>query len=366
MRFLIDAHHIGARATGNETWAVEVARGLAHGLDSAGHDDEVLLAMTSVADRALAGPGSVVPLHTGSLRRLLWDLPRAARREHVDAILVQYTAPLSSVPTVVAIHDLSFTDPASSQWIPAGERARMRATIRWSADRAGRIVALSRYTAKDLQLRWSIEPERIVVAYPAVGSDRCIRLHERPSECSTTVGRPKTVLAVGNVLPRKNLVVLGMAVRTLRKRGLDVNLRLVGQVPRGGRPVREELERICGRWLTVSGYATEDELVRSYHQADAFCFPSLYEGFGLPVLEAMTAGVPTIVANATALPEAAGDAGAIVDPHDPTAWANTLERVLTDHREAEGMRFRGLSHAARFSWNTTAERVLGALRTVAT
>jgi glycosyltransferase involved in cell wall biosynthesis len=362
---LIDAHHIGAHATGNETWAVEVARGLAHGLDRAGHDDEVLLAMTSVADRALAGPGSVVPLHTSSMRRLLWDLPRAARREHVDAILVQYTAPLSSVPTVVAIHDLSFTDPASSHWIPARERARMRATIRWSADRAGRIVALSRYTAKDLQLRWNIEPERIVVAYPAVGSDRSMRLHERPSECPP-VGRPKTVLAVGNVLPRKNLVVLGIAVRTLRKRGLDVNLRLVGQVPRAGRPVRAELEHICGKWLTVSGYATEDELVRAYHQADAFCFPSLYEGFGLPVLEAMTAGVPTIVANATALPEAAGHAGALVDPHDPTAWADTLERVLTDQREAAGMRSRGLAHAARFSWNTTAQHVLDALRMVAT
>lgn len=366
MRFLIDAHHIGAHATGNETWAVEVARGLARILARAGQDDELLLAMTAAGERALATPRSVVPLVGGSARRLLWDLPRAARREKANAILVQYTAPLSSVPAVVAIHDLSFTDPASRQWIPPVERARMRATIHWSADRAARIVALSAHTAKDLQVRWSIDPERIVVAHPAVGSERRTRLQAQPREGSLPGDRPQTVLAVGNVLPRKNLIVLGTAVRTLRHRGLGVNLRLVGQVPPAGERVRTELERICGRWLTVSGYATEDELIGAYHEADAFCFPSLYEGFGLPVLEAMTAGVPTIVANATALPEAAGDAGALVDPHDPTAWADTLERVLTDQSEAAGMRSRGLAHSARFTWDATAEHVLDTLRMVAT
>lgn len=365
MRFLMDAHHIGARATGNETWAREVAIAMADLLEQSGHRDELLLAVANAAGRAMAAPSRAVPLSGHALRRLAWDLPRAARRERVDAVLVQYTAPLSVTPNVVAIHDLSFTDPRSRQWIPTGERARMRATIRWSAIRANRILALSEYTANDLRRHWGIDPARIVVAYPAVGTGRAEQLRQRPRDDLRPGNKPLTVLAVGNVLPRKNLLVLAMAVRALRQRGIDVVLRVVGQVPRAGSEVRSELGRIGRDWVTISGYATEADLVAAYHEADVFCFPSLHEGFGLPVLEAMTAGVPTVVSDATALPEAAGDAGCLVDPHDPTAWADTVEQVLTDQNLAGRMRVAGLTHAARFSWNDTAARVLGALRTVA-
>lgn len=365
VRFLIDAHHIGTRATGNETWAIEVATAAANAIEQSGNQEQLLFAVSNSGTGVLGGSHDAVPLSGGAVRRLLWDLPRAARHQRVDAVLVQYTAPLSRTPSVVAIHDLSFTDPRSRQWIPPRELVRMRATIRWSANRADRIVALSEYTAEDLQRQWNIDPARIVVAYPAVGANRATLLRKRPHLDRDPTDRPMTVLAVGNVLPRKNLLVLAAAVRMLRERGIDAVLRIAGQVPAAGSAVFNELGRIGGEWLTVSGYVSEAQLVAAYHEADVFCFPSLYEGFGLPVLEAMTAGVPTLVSDATALPEAAGDAGLLVDPHEPAAWADTLELVLTDHELADRMRVAGFVQAARFSWDDTAARVLGALRAVA-
>jgi len=365
MRVLVDAHHIGTRATGNETWAVEVAKGMARAVERSDDDDELLFAVATDAGRTTVAPGVGVSIRGGSWGRLLVDLPRAARQARVDVVLVQYTVPLSAAPCVVAIHDLSFTDPESRRWIPRAERARMGATIRWSAGRAGRILALSEYTSKDLQDRWGIDPQRIVVAHPAVASDRSARLRRPPGVGGTRTDGPMTVLAVGNVLPRKNLLVLARAVRTLRQRGLDVMLRLAGQVPPAGTSIRHELDRIGGEWLSVSGYLDETELVAAYHAADVFCFPSLYEGFGLPVLEAMTAGVPTVVSDATALPEAAGGAGALADPHDPTVWADILEQILTDEQVADRMRTAGCARAAQFSWNDTADRVLDTLRAVA-
>ena len=176
----------------------------------------------------------------------------------------------------------------------------------------------------------------------------------------------QTVLTVGNVLPRKNLVVVAHAIRTLRRRGLDVALRIVGQVPPAGMVVQSRLQELGGDWLTISGYLDEPNLIAAYQAADAFCFPSLYEGFGIPVLEAMTAGVPTVVSNATALPEAAGTAGALADPHDSTEWADILERLLTDKALADRMRQAGKLHAERFHWDNTAALVLAALRTAAT
>lgn len=362
MQFLVDAHHIGTRSTGNEEWATHVANGLAALLAGDGSDDTVIFGLASRAIPIIGNQVAYSRLHSQSFKRLAWDLPRIARRERADAILVQYTAPFCATPVVVAIHDLSFADPASVDWIPRAERTRMRATIRWSAQRARRIIALSNFTARDLENRWDIDPARIFVAHPAVGEDRLRRLREVSRIRQQHTNGPLTVLAVGNVLPRKNLLMLAKAVRIVRRRGLDVELRLVGQIPPAGRSAMTELQQVGGSWLHVSGYVTEAELVAAYAAADVFCFPSLYEGFGLPVLEAMAAGVPTVVSNTSALPEAAGQAGLGLDPHDPDAWADTLQAILVDSKFANEMRSAGLARSRQFSWANTATLVLRALR----
>jgi glycosyltransferase involved in cell wall biosynthesis len=363
MQFLIDAHHIGARATGNETWALELAQAMVRILECREGGDEVTFAITAAGRGRTPGRDNTITISASALRRLLLDIPKAAQLKGADALLVQYTAPATRIPTVAAIHDLSFAHAESKAWIPATERARMRASIRWTARRAHRIVALSEYTANDLVRTWGIDPERIVVAHPAVGHGRAARLRARAQE--GPVAGPPTLLAVGNVLPRKNLVTLARAAREVRARGLDVELHVVGQTPPAGRETRAALQSIGDGWIRFREYVDEDGLVEAYHAADLFCFPSLYEGFGLPVLEAMTAGVPTVASRATAVPEATGSAGLLVDPHSVDAWADAIELVLSDPARREAMRTRGIHHAASFDWATTAAAVLGALRSAA-
>ena len=360
MRVLIDVHQVGGRATGNETWAAQVARAIQSD-PSLAPTDHVVLAVGHPKGSALATRASVVRVGTRSALRLALQIPRIARRERIDAVLVQYTVPLSTVPSVVAIHDLSFTDPASSAWIRPAERARMNATIRWSARHAGRILALSEHTAVDLCTKWGVARERILVAPPAVDDELLARLRAPRAADRQNVA---TVLAVGNVLPRKNLVVAAQAVAILNARGVPARLRVVGSVPNDRADLLAELMAAAGGRVEVTGYATPDQLVSAYHQADVLVFPSLYEGYGLPVIEAMAAGVPVIASDATALPEAVDGAGVLVSPRDPGSWADALERVLTDQQHSATLRQLGHERVARLSWRETGRQALEALRQV--
>jgi len=364
VKFLLDVHHIGSRATGNETWARETTLAMAGALRP--ESNERLYACVATPIGEMFGPSvGIERVGTGSLRRLAVDIPSLVRQRNIDSVLVQYTAPLTTRPVVVAIHDLSFTSPASRSWIPPRERARMQSTIKWSARRARTVVALSQSTATDLQEQWGIPAEKIVVAPPAVSPQFSARLRSariRTSEAATDEAR---ILVVGNVLPRKNHIVVARAVKRLRDSGLRVSLRIAGQVPTAGEGVAREIHRVGGDWTTVTGYLDDDSLVTEFLRADVLCYPSLYEGFGIPVLEGMAAGLPVLVSDATALPEAAGDAGLILPPHDVDAWADALIRVLTDPAFAQSLADLGHSHEQRFTWERTAEVVIDALRSAA-
>jgi glycosyltransferase involved in cell wall biosynthesis len=364
MRFLIDAHHLGARATGNETWVAEIIAAASELVLSGEIEDQVHVATTGdgydLADALHIHP----ELRGGAMRRLVWDIPHLARAVSANAILVQYTIPVTRRPTVVAIHDLSFEQPASKNWIPRIERQRMRTTIRFSARAADHVIALSHHTAADLVSSWDVPPDKISVALPAIGSTRA-RLLDRARSTHGS-GRSRTILAVGNVVPRKNLAMLSRAVVAVRRRGIDVRLRVVGQVPSLGEPVLAELQANLGEALEVTGYVDDQQLAVEYAMAGVLCFPSLYEGFGIPVLEAMAAGTPVIASSATALPEAVGTAGIIASPHDAAEWADAIEMIIDDPVTAETLRDAGRKHVEAFSWLTTTRTVLSAMRAVAT
>ncbi len=173
------------------------------------------------------------------------------------------------------------------------------------------------------------------------------------------------ILAVGTIEPRKNLVRLLEAYRSLLDRGSTAGLVIAG---RKGWRYEGFFERITALRLaervTLLGPFPDAELPALYSAADVLAFPSLYEGFGLPVLEAMACGTPVVASNTSALPEAAGDAGILVAPHDVAALAGALERVLADPVLAAELRGRGLAQAARFTWRRAAEATLDLYRTV--
>jgi glycosyltransferase involved in cell wall biosynthesis len=274
---------------------------------------------------------------------------------------VHSVVPLSCpVPSVVTIHDLAFI--RFPQTFRAYNRAYLDFATRMSARRAARILVVSEHTKREVIGMLGVPAERVIVTPNAA------RDHFRPP-VSAVLNAFRTrhhlperfVLYVGTLEPRKNLTTLLDAYAEVSRRFPDVPL-LVG----GGKgwlydTIFERLNTLGLRdKVTFVGYLDEDELPLWYAAATVFVFPSIYEGFGMPPLEAMACGTPVVTSNTSSLPEVVGDAGLMVDPHSADALADALTRVLSDRELHADLAERGLRRATTFTWRTTAERTLRA------
>lgn len=358
MRFLADAHHLGAHETGNETWTRNVAAQLA----LLAPPDEVvwagppaaapvLLAVTGDPGRALSGSGA---------RRLGLDLPRLARELPADAVLCTYTAPLTRRPTVLAVHDVSFEDPRSRGWLPVGLRLHLRTTVRLSCRRAAYVVTPTEDARRRVVEAYDLPPGRVLVGGSAV--DPALRAAFAGADRPARTGR--RVLVVGNVVPRKNVVVVARAVRALRTAGQDVTLRVVGSTTRGARDLVAQVQALLGDAVSFTGYVDTAQLAREYLGADVLAYPSLFEGFGIPVVEAMAAGLPVVASTATCLPEVAGGAALLVEPDDDAGWADAVALALEPATRERLVRL-GTAREKDFSWSTTGRVTLEGLRAAA-
>ncbi|HXF56418.1 MAG TPA: glycosyltransferase family 1 protein [Actinomycetota bacterium] len=260
---------------------------------------------------------------------------------------------------VVTVHDLAFLvhpGALTTTW-----RLLHRAGLRRTVRTARAVIAPSRHTAEDLLRRTRLPADRVHVVPLAPA------LPEGAADVSAVLDRLKVrrpyVLFVGTLEPRKNLVRLVQAYRRVAA-GVPHALVLAG--PMGWRP-RPLLQAVAeegpGR-VVLTGRLPEEALDALYRGADAFVYPSLYEGFGLPVLEAMARGIPCVVSAASSLPEVAGEAALLVDPRSTADLAGAIERVLTDGALAERLREAGRAWAGRFSWDETARRTLKVYRSL--
>ena len=351
-RFLFDAHHLGHQQTGNETWARNTGARLARHLP--GH--ELVFATSSRgSDEVARWESSAPPLVVdgSSARRIAWDLPRAMRRESYDAVMVQYTLPAWPCRSVVMIHDVSAAESGAGAWLPPRTRARYRASFWTSARLATYVLTVSEFTRTRIQELYGVPAERVRVAPNAVDPDLA-RALSAPQAESQEARSGWTILAVGNVLPRKNLQVVADAVAQLVRNGLDARLRVVGSVSEQGRGMANTMHRSLGDRLSFSGYVAPDELVAEYRSADTLVMPSAYEGFGIPVLEAMTARVPVVISNTSALPEVGGDAVLVAPVDDPRAWYERLASIADDPTLRSTLVARGVAQAGRFDWDRSA------------
>ena len=356
-RVAIDAHTLGRRATGNETYV----RGLLSGL--AGHTDVDAVALVDPgAGSSSVGAGQTAELaYRHPALRLLLDLATPRRRWRADLLHVQYVRPpRCDAPVVNTVHDISF------EHFPElfGRRAvaRMRATIPWSARRSRLVLTGSRYSRADLVARYSLDPDRVLVTPYAADARFQPQPAERIREVRERLGVPgEYILCVGNLQPRKNVPRLLEAFARLPAD--RPALVIVGQrawlYESAFATLRQE--RLESE-VHFTGYVETDDLPSLYAGAVAFAYPSLFEGFGLPVLEAMACGTPTLSSRTTSIPEVAGEAALLVDPTDVAAIADGLLRLVSDDALRRRLSAASLDQANRFSWEQCARDTVDAYR----
>jgi glycosyltransferase involved in cell wall biosynthesis len=261
---------------------------------------------------------------------------------------------------VVTVHDLAFL--VHPELFPRQWRLMYRAALARAARSADAVIAVSRHTAEDLARRTRLDPRRIHVV-PLAAS-----LPPSPGNVDAVLSRLKVpqpyVLFVGTLEPRKNLVRLVRAYRRLAARGSRHSLVLAGPMGWHPQPLLRAISTMDPGDVVLTGAVGVEELDALFRGAAAFAYPSLYEGFGLPVLEAMSRGTPCVVSSSSSLPEVAGEAALPVDPRSVVGLAEALERVTTERQLADHLREAGLARAARFSWDETARRTLEVYKSV--
>ncbi len=303
-----------------------------------------------------------VPLSPFSLRQQ-WAVPRLLGRlgadlYHSPYYLMPYRP---GVPTVLTVHDLI------PLLFPRQSTFQARLLFRWTTARALRaarhIVAVSEATRRDLTRHFHVPGDRVSVIPEAPDPAFYPRSPAEVEAVRRQYGLPDSfVLYVGSNKPHKNLTRLVEAWARSTEYGTRNTLVIAGVWdPRYPQPrlLAERLGLQTVRWL---GPVPEADLPALYSAATLFVFPSLYEGFGLPVLEAMACGVPVVCSNTSSLPEVAGDAALLADPTDTGALAAAIADLLGDRARREEMRERGLRQVARFSWERTATMTLGIYR----
>lgn len=286
------------------------------------------------------------------------QLPRMAAKSGADILHcpVGVASTRSRVPLVVTVHDVMALE--HPDWFTRANALQQRLVLPRAAAAAARVIVPSHYTRERLLATCRVGPGRVDVAPWGVAPAFAPGAADAAALERLGVERPY-VLAVGTLQPRKNLPAAIAACERATAEGFPHTLVVAGA--RGWRD--EAVAEMLGQpHIRVLGGVTDGELVELYRGADCLLFPSLYEGFGLPVLEAMACGTPVVCANRTSLPEVAGDAAVLVDPEDTAAFAAALAEVLSSPARRRELAAAGLARAREFSWDRCADLTVAAYR----
>jgi glycosyltransferase involved in cell wall biosynthesis len=362
MRIAIDTHAIGSALTGNERYIENIANQLLC-LDQ---QHEYFFFFTNkdtwqkwqTRGRNLT---AVLVAHSPWLRLAL-DLPRQIRRIQPHIFHYQYTGPLFQLcPEVVTVHDLSFE--RYPEFYPAVERYRLKFTVPRAVRRAKKIITGSNFAKDEIVDLYGIDREKIEVIYHGVSQtfERADLelVHEHLQRYS--IRRPY-LLAVGNISRRKNhlAIVRGFHRWLERHPKSEYQLIFAGKPQDAAAEVMHEAARLglSEFRFKILGYIPEPDLPYLYAGADLSLNTSIYEGFGLPLIEGMRAGVPVIASRASCFPEVTEDAALLVDPRCPEQIAEAINEVLNNSTLREQLVSRGLQRAQFFRWDTAARETL--------
>lgn len=290
-----------------------------------------------------------------------------------------YTLPLTyKGRSVVTVHDLAiYKNP---DWFPSkflvGQNFSTKKLVPDSLKKATKIIAVSEHTKKDIEQIFKIKPEKVDVVYEGV------ELRDIPGRREGVCGietevcfedlkakyglKDKYILFLGTIEPRKNIAALVQAFCGLAKKNEDLreNYQLILAGAKGWKhekifkEIRECQKKIGQDMIKYIGYVPAHEKFALMKDAACFVFPSLYEGFGLPVLEALSLGVPTITSNISSVPEIAGEAAVLVDPEKIEEITDALKKIIEDHGLRKRLGEAGIVQAKKFSWKKCAEETL--------
>ncbi len=367
MHIGIDAHAIGAQQGGNETYIRGLIRALAN-LD----DQNRYTIYLAEAEAAAEWQDGFIRRHANFEIRLLPKptplvrvpvfLSYELRQHPVDVLHVQYTAPpFCPVPVVATIHDLAF-EHMPETFTRRGS-FQLKLTVRRTAQKAARIATVSEYSRWDLLRTYRLAPEKVAVTYNGVESHFTSALTKNEAnEIRRQFGIDRDfLLAVGSLQPRKNLIRLIRAYARLRSENQNFTpqLVIVGRKLWLADEIFAEIRR--QRWaddVILTGYVSDADLPKLYRQATAFVYPSLFEGFGLPPVEAMACGTPVVTSNVSSLPEVTGGAALLVDPLDQGSIESALLTITQDQSLRKRLREQGIEQAKKFTWQAAAEKTL--------
>ena len=359
LRIGIEAHVVNRRPSGNGRVIENLVRALGSICD---HELFVYVTDPDVASTwsREAPAGTVIRRVRGGAQpfvRIPLALPALAATDHLDVLMAHdVRPPIAPCPVVTLVHDVAFE--RHPEFFSPYERAWMTRGFRFSCRHSAGVIAVSNFTRDEIVSLYGVPHERITVApngVEAVFADPTPR--RSPLE-------PPFFLAVGTLQPRKNLITLIRAYRALRARRPELPERLViagapgyrsDAIQDGAADLRRDGS------IVFTGYVGGDDLLGLIQNATAFAYPSVYEGFGLPPLEAMAAGTPALASDIPVTREVLGDAAQLLPPHDEGAWSVALERLADQPELRRGLSTKGRERAAGFTWERSAERALEAL-----
>ncbi len=304
--------------------------------------------------------------------RLIWEqirLPYVAAGQHADLLWGCHNSlpRFGKSPQVVTIHDVGML--TLPHFYPAAKTRYFRWAITHAVRQAEIVVAVSAFTKAELVSVLHVPESRVRVVHNGVGAQ--FRVIDDPARVSRVRKRyslpPKFIFSLGVPEPKKNLARVIGAYAELKSRRRDTPRLVLG----GGRAYgwkNKDIYRLAqsmGDDIVLTDFVDPDDLPAVYSMAEVFVFPSLYEGFGLPPVEAMACGTPVVSSKAASLPEVLGEAALLVDPTRQEEIADAMQRVLEDSALRAGLQTRGLANAGRFSWRKAAQEMVSVFRDAA-
>jgi glycosyltransferase involved in cell wall biosynthesis len=360
MHLVINASELGRQRGGNESYIA----GLVEGLAQLNSSTQISL-LTCRWKSPTCFPVTFRNMNLGVYRRLpffLWQQSLALRQLKADWYLANFfLPPFLPCRGAVVVHDLSFR--AHPEYFPRTVAWYMRWLTGWAMQQARRILTVSEFSRQELCRFYPVDPAKVVVVPNGVGTEF------QPASPATAAAdqailaryglRTPYILALGNIHPRKNLARMLEAYGCLRQQRDAAPAMVWAGMPRWDSSELLRQARAAGVILT--GFVAQADLPALYRQATMLVYPSLYEGFGLPPLEAMACGAPVVTSNTTSLPEVVAEAALLVDPTNTEEIMAAMARLLDDASLRQHLQQAGLARAAEFSWTRTAQSLLASL-----